>query len=170
MKLGPLEIRMAARKPPPRPPMDEMGATGTQIFGGLLTQQDYNSALIAPTLYDEYDKMRNDGQVKAALTVLKLPLLNADWSVEPASDTAQDQMIAEFIEDDLMNGMTVSWLDVLRQALLMLDYGSMPFEKVWRLGEDGRVHLPKLAPRMPKTVLFWLVDVTGGRGGHPAGG
>ena len=165
MKLGPLVIRMAARKAAPRPPMDEMGATGTQIFGGLLTQQDYNSALIAPTLYDEYDKMRNDGQVKAALTVIKLPLLNADWSVEPASDAAPDREIAEFIEEDLMNGMTVSWPDVLRQALLMLDYGSIPFEKVWRLGEDGLVHLRKLAPRMPKTVLFWLVDETGGLSG-----
>jgi len=164
LKLGPLEIRMAARKPA-RPPMDEMGATGTSVFGGLLTQQDYNSALAAPTLYDEYDKMRNDGQVKAALTVIKLPLLNADWSVEPASDTAQDRMIAEFIEEDLMNGMTISWPDFLRQALLMLDYGSFCFEKVWRLGEDGLVHLRKLAPRMPKTVLFWLVDETGGLAG-----
>jgi len=165
MKLGPLEIRMAARKPPPRPPMDEMGATGTQVFGGLLTQQDYNLALTAPTLYDVYDKMRNDGQVKAALNAIKWPLLNADWSIEAASDGAQDRMIAEFVEDDLMNGMTVSWPDVLRQALLMLDYGSMPFEKVWRLGEDGLVHLKKLAPRMPKTVLFWLVDETGGLAG-----
>ncbi len=164
MKLGPLEIRMASRKTP-RPSTEELGATGTQIFGGLLTQQDYNSALIAPTLYDEYDKMRNDGQVKAALMVIKLPLLNADWSVEPASDAAPDRMIAEFIEEDLMNGMTVSWPDILRQALLMLDYGSMPFEKVWRLGEDGLVHLRKLAPRMPKTVLFWLVDETGGLAG-----
>jgi len=164
LKLGPLEIRMAARKSA-RPSMDEMGATGTQIFGGLLTQQDYNSALIAPTLYDKYDEMRNDCQVKAALTVIKLPLLNADWSVEPASDTPQDRQIAEFIEEDLMNGMTVSWPDILRQALLMLDYGSMPFEKVWRLGEDGLVHLRKLAPRMPKTVLFWLVDETGGLAG-----
>src|SRR3990172_1532404 len=134
-----------------RPALSEMGATGTQIFGGMLLQQDYNAALASPQSYDEFDKMRNDGQVKAALTVIKLPLLNAQWSIEPASDSPRDREIAAFIEDDLMNGMTVSWPDFLRQALLMLDYGSMPFEQVWNL-RDGMVHLRKLAPRLPRKI------------------
>jgi len=154
---------MAARKP--APPLGEIGRTGSQIFGGLLTQQDYNESLVAPTLYDVIDKMRNDGQVRAALSVIKLPILNADWKIEPASDSAQDREIAEFIHEDLMCGMTISWPDFLRQALLMLDYGSMPFEKVWYLGDDQKVHLRKLAPRLPRTVQYWLVDDAGGLAG-----
>jgi len=170
LKIGLLEIKLASRNgaqpsSPARPQFDEIGRTGTQIFAGLVTQQDYNASLMAPVLYDEYDKMRNDGQVRAALTVIKLPILNADWKIESASDSAQDREIAEFIEADLMMGMTISWTDYLRQALLMLDYGSMPFEKVWRLGDDGKVHLRKLAPRLPRTVQFWLTDDTGGLAG-----
>jgi len=115
--------------------MGELGSTGTQIFGGLLTQQDYNATLQAPQAYDVYEKMRNDGQVRAALTAIKLPLLNADWFIEPASDSGKDREIAERIGENLMEGMTVSWRDYLRQALLHLDYGSMPFEKVWWIVE-----------------------------------
>lgn len=159
MRLGPLEVRL--QRNGNRPPLTELGATGTQIFGGILQQQDYNPALNTPQSYDEYDKMRNDGQVRAALTAIKLPLLNADWFIEPASDSATDREIAERLERNLMAEMTVSWRDYLRQALLHLDYGSMPFEKVWRM-EDGLVMLRKLAPRLPRTITQWQVDETGG--------
>lgn len=149
----------------PTPHLEEMGATGTQIFGGLLTQQDYNAELAAPNIYDVYDKMRlGDGQVKAALTIIKLPLLNTDWYVEPPTDRPQDREIADFIHDGLMEGMTHSFQDHLQQVLLHLDYGVMPFEKVWTVHE-GRVYLRKLAPRLPKSVLHWLTDETGGLAG-----
>lgn len=162
MKLGPVEIKL--QRNVKRPPLSEMGVTGTQIFGGLLAQQDYNAALTTPTLYDEYDKMRNDGQVKAALTVIKLPLLNATWGVESASDKPMDREIAERVEQNLLHEMTISWPDYLRQVLLMLDYGSMPFEKVWAI-EGGMVRLRKLAPRLPRTVVYWMTDSTGGLAG-----
>jgi hypothetical protein len=141
-----------------------MGATGTNIFGGLLGQQDYNPTLQTPEAYTVYEKMRNDGQVRAALSALKLPLLNADWFIESASDSPLDVEIAERLEQNLMEGMTVSWRDYLRQLLLYLDYGSMPFEKVWEIRE-GLVMLRKLAPRLPKTVQNWLTDETGGFAG-----
>ncbi len=169
MKLGPVTITLSrsdlATKPNPGPaPTGEIGASGTNFFGGLLTQQDYNPDLQAPAVYDIYDKMRlGDGQVKAALTVMKLPILRATWTVEPASDGPEDRMIAEFLEADLM-GMSLSWQTWLREALLHLDYGSMPFETVWELRE-GKVHLRKLAPRMPKTITNWLIDNHGGLSG-----
>jgi phage gp29-like protein len=164
VKLGPLEIRLQRNGNQPKPPLTELGATGTHIFGGLLQHQDYNATLVAPEAYDVYDKMRNDGQVRAALTAIKLPLLNADWYIESASDSATDREIAERLERNLMAEMTVSWRNFLRQALLHLDYGSMPFEKVWRL-DDGLVMLRKLAPRLPRTIQKWLVDESGGLAG-----
>jgi hypothetical protein len=145
-----------------KPSTIEIGATGTQIFGNRLMQEDYNSSLQGPESYDEFDKMRlSDGQVKAALTVIKLPLLNADWFVEPASDSAQDREIAERLDKGLKEEMTTPWQAVLRQILLHLDYGSMPFEKCWELRE-GLVMLRKLAPRLPKSITHWEVDDRGG--------
>ena len=171
MKLGPLTIERnrpqnAARE---APALGEMGAPGTQIFGGQLSHQDYNPDLAAPACYDVYDKMRlSDGQVGAALAVIKLPILRAHWEVEPASDRAEDRMIAEFCERDLRS-MTTSFAATLRQITLFLDYGSMPFEEVWEVREDGLVHLRKLAPRLPRTVVRWLVDDTGGFAGIEQG-
>ena len=163
MRVGPLEFKVQrAGKAPPA--MGELGATGTSIFGGLLQQVDYNQKLQAPQLYDVIEQMRNDGQVRAALTAIKLPLLNADWFVEPASNAALDREIAERLEQNLMEGMTSTWRNYLRHTLLHLDYGSMPFEKVWII-QDGLVMLRKLAPRLPKTVQEWLTDETGGLAG-----
>lgn len=170
MKLGPVTITLSrsdlAAHPTPGPaPTGEIGASGTNFFGGLLTQQDYNPDLQAPAIYDVYDKMRKgDGQVKAALLIMKLPILRSTWTVEPASDGPEDRMIAEFLEADLKDGMTISWQTYLRQAMLHLDFGSMPWELVWEMRE-GKVHLRKLAPRMPRTITNWLVDEHGGLAG-----
>ena len=169
MKLGPVEVKFSrtggsvelAEKP--RLGLGELGATGTQIFGGLMQQQDYNADLHTSLRYAVYDKMRRaDGQVRAGLAVIKLPLLRAKWSIKPASPSTQDREIAEFLSDNLFGAMSFPWLKTLRQVLLCLDYGNMPFETVWTIGDDGLVHLRKLAPRLPPTIQKWYVDEYGG--------
>lgn len=180
MRIGPLTIERARptavttatpakNAATTRPPEGEIGAPGTSIAGGWMTHQDYNPDLQAPELYEKYDRMRlNDGQVGAALAVVKLPILRAHWEVEPASDSAEDVAIAEFCERDLRN-MTTSFAATLRQILLYLDYGSMLFEKVWEVRDDGMVHLRKLAPRLPRTILRWRADEHGGFAGVQQG-
>ena len=171
MKIGPLVIARAqtAEKPKERAPLGEIGAPGTQIFGGRVLQEDYNPDLQRPACYDVYDRMRlSDGQVAAALAVIKLPILRAHWQVEPASDSAQDREIAEFCESDLRS-MTTSFNSTLRQILLHLDYGCYTFEKVWEYREDGKVHLRKLAPRSPRSLLEIQVDEFGGFAGVKQG-
>jgi hypothetical protein len=151
---------MAARRP--QPSMGEIGATGTSIFGNLLSQNDYNVELQTPQLYEVIDKMRKgDGQIAAVLRVMKLPLVNADWKIEKASDSPLDRMIAEVIEEDFFGGMELSFNSWLRQALLHLDFGCMPFEQNWRLDDSGLIRLKNLAPRLPRTVQDWLVDDKG---------
>lgn len=171
MRIGPVTltrtppppIDLAQNKRPVRIDSGEVGATGAVIFGGILGQTDYNPDLQPPLSYDIYDKMRKgDGQVRAALSAIKLPLLRAEWPVEPASDSAEDKEIAEFIEEGLQ-ALSSSWQQTLRHILLHLDYGSMPFEKVWEVDSgDKRVHLRKLAPRLPRTISKWQLDDTGG--------
>jgi hypothetical protein len=46
-----------------------------------------------------------------------------------------------------------SWLEHLELALLMLPFGHIFFEQLYRVDDDGnRAHLGKLEPRMPKTI------------------
>ena len=171
MKIGPLTITRAQNAAQrSKPDLTEYGAPGTSIFGGQLNQQtDYNPDLMPPQCYDVYDKMRmSDGQVRAALSVVKLPILRAHWQVEPASDSANDRAVAEFIEEDL-DSLSTSFISTLRQILLMLDYGSMLFEPVWYVGDDNVIHLRKLAPRLPRSIVQWLVDENGGFAGVKQG-
>ena len=165
LKLAGWEIKAS------RPPKGEVGTTGTSsmALGGdiILTEEDYNPDLRGQAFYDQIDRMRlSDSQVKAVMSILKLPLLAADWGIEPASDNPKDIEIAEWLEDRFFNHQMRSWDYLLRHALLALDFGCMPFEMVWDVETDDMlnrpmVHLTKLAPRMPRTIMEWRLTEDG---------
>ena len=170
MRLGPLDIRLAEKRPPP----GELGATGTSISpsaggvgSGLLTEEDYNPDLAGEKLYKEIDRMRmSDSQVRAALTVIKLPLMAADWTFEAPTDSPKDKEISEWLELQLLTKLRHPWVWTLRHILLHLDFGTMPFEMVWDVADDPMLRKPMitlkdLAPRMPKTITEWRLDDEG---------
>lgn len=151
----------------------EVGVTGTTVQGGLILQ-DPNAELRFPRSVAIYDKMRRtDGQVKAALLAITLPVLSLEWDIEPhrsinpetgeAGDPApQDQEIARFIRSDLLEGMSAPWRRVLREILGMLWAGFWIVEPVWETREDGLVHLRKLGSRLPSSVFRWQIARDGG--------
>lgn len=149
--------------PPPR--KGEIGWTGNKIFSGL-PMDEYNPDLVFPSSTEVYDRMRrSDGQVAAVLNAMKLPIRATKWYVEPDDVPEKDkktaEQIAEFVEDNLMNGMKYSWDDHLREALLMLDFGLSVFEKVWRFDTwHGRrvVMLDKYAPRVTPSIWRFPQD------------
>jgi hypothetical protein len=112
-----------------------------------------------------YDMKRNDGAVRGSLRLLKTPIQAAHWFIEPASDSALDKNIAEFVEDCLFRKMNVDWSQVLDDVLLMFDYGYMVFEKVYDFDLDGKLILKKLAPRHPLDIQEWVFDDHGGPSG-----
>lgn len=139
-----------------------IGASGTTNFQGIIDTDEYVSELKGSTLYTTIDKMRwSDASVQAALLMCELPIRSAEWDIEPASKDAQDVEIAEFVKDNLFNGLTIPWEDTLRQILLMHPYGCMPFEVIYKITEDGKIGWRKWAPRLPKTIIRWNVDKNG---------
>ena len=170
VKLGPFEITLAEHPVAGR----EIGETGTLVSpssGGtgtqILTEDDYNQDLTGIKLYDEIDRMRrSDSQIKAALSVIKLPLMSSDWHIEPASKDEIDVRIAQWVEDHLIDGLVHAWDFNLRHMLLHLDMGVMPFELVWEVLDDPDFNRPlltlvDLAPRMPRTIIEWQLDDQG---------
>jgi len=140
----------------------EVGASGTTNFQGYIDTDEYKAELTGSTLYTTVDKMRwSDASVQAALLLCELPIRSAEWDVEPAGDDAQSKEIAEFIKENMFEGLTISWEDTLRQILLMQPYGCMVFEVVYKMTEDGKIGWRKWAPRMPKTIEKWNVDING---------
>lgn len=171
MRVGPWQITKAAQG---KPPVGELGAPGTQVTpsaGGLgvavLSEADYNPDLVGTKLYDEVDRMRkSDSQVKAALGVIKLPLLASEWRMVPATDSSEDKDIATWIENQLKTQLRHNWYWILRHILLHLDFGSMPFETLWGVKDDSTFNRPMvaltdLAPRLPRTVKEWRLDQHG---------
>ena len=141
----------------------EIGSPGTQIFSGIITGEEYNTDLTGSAGRAIYEKMRrSDGTVSAAVRVCVLPLLRANWTVEPASEDKQDKLIAEHVQENLFGGMTITWESFLRQALtLMLSFGFSMFEKVYEVRDDNKYYYKKLAPRLPRTIYKWYVDDEG---------
>jgi len=163
MKLGPVSINLIEKKPHKPVSTVEIGAPGTQIFSGIISGEEYNADLSGSAGRDIYDRMRrSDGTVSAAIKVCALPLLCANWTVEPASEDKQDRLIAEHMQENLMGGMTITWDSFLRQALtLMLSFGFSMFEKVYEIRGDDKYYYKKLAPRLPKTLYQWYTDEEG---------
>jgi len=148
-------------------PRAELGDSGTRLLHGIITEE-YNPQLQGIQGIRVFEEMRkSDGTVRAAMMVCTLPIRRADWYVKPASDSTQDEEIANFVRHALFDWVEdMTWDDILRQALLMTAFGVMLFEKVYgTMDHEGKTYvtLSKLAPRLPKSILQWeLVDHTFG--------
>ncbi len=149
---------LAEKKPTVKGSFGEVGAPGTQFFAGYISGEEYNPKLQGQAGLKIYDEMRrSDGMVRASMLAVTLPIRQAIWRIEPASDDPKDQEIAGLVSDNLFGGMSITWADFLRQALLHLPFGFMMFEEVLKV-ENNKILYKKLAPRLPKTLWRWNVD------------
>lgn len=155
-------------------PTTEIGwAGGTSNFW---TYDEFETTpeLRWPQSVSVYEQMRTqDSQIVSVLRAVALPVQRTPWRIDPAGAKAR---VAQFVGDEL--GLPVvgkqpkptprtrdrfSWSEHLEQALLMLPFGHMFFEQVYRIDPGGdRAHLRKLAPRMPRTIAEIKVAPDGG--------
>ncbi|HUI42083.1 MAG TPA: hypothetical protein VL523_08950 [Terriglobia bacterium] len=83
---------------------------------------------------------------------------------------AKAQEIADFVRENLFGGLefrtstggwaTQNWDDVVRNALLMLDFGCAAHEDVWTV-DGSSIRLRKLAARLPITFYRWYTEADG---------
>lgn len=159
----------------PAPSTRETGYAGPGTVGGWWSQLDDETApeLRWPLSVHVFSRMeRTDSQAASVMRAVTLPIRRTQWSIQQAG--ASDE-VTQFVAAEL--GLPVdgadavpaartrdrfSWPDHLRQALRMLVHGHMFFEQVYRIGDDGRAHLRKLAPRLPQTITAVNVASDGG--------
>ena len=140
----------------------EQGHSGTVIFRGIITQEEYNLKLAnAITANRIYDTMRrSDATVRSTLQVCKLPLLSAQWGMEAASDDKLDEEIADFVKREIFE-RNVNFHNFLREGLTMFDFGFSLAEKTYELTEcDGktRIGLKKIGFRKQKSIQSWETE------------
>jgi phage gp29-like protein len=145
----------------------ELGFGGSGV-GYLLTNlgaDEYLPELSFPRSISVYTRMRrSDATVQALELAITLPIRATDWDVQPASDDPTAKEAADLVYDNLFGGMTHTFDDFLRDALLALFYGFTVFEKVFEERDDYIVWR-KFAPRHPQTIERFLFDETGGLAG-----
>jgi hypothetical protein len=145
------------------PPTTDIGAP--DFWWGQVEPEWFENTydLNFPESVVTYSRMRHDPQIKAVLNAYILPILRATWVIDP--DGARDE-VAEHVADDLGVNILgqderpgaarrrgVIWQRHLRQALYeQLVFGFMPFERRYRIDDDGSAHLDALGARMPWTV------------------
>lgn len=160
------------------------GATGVGD-GFYVDGLEVNADLRFPASTIVYDRMRReDGQVGSVARAIVYPILNAKRRL--AGDNVRPEVL-KFVEAELGLDLTpgrarrrrqgIVLTEHLREAVLALWFGFMPFEQVYDVGpaapglEDpaspGRLyaHLRKLAPRMPRTLQEVRVSRDGGLAG-----
>ncbi len=161
LSLGLDKIPAPPRAAVVRPDLAEYGAAGTPIFGGFVRERgEYNPDLEGLAAIDTYEKMRRgDSMVAATLLGMKLPIRSAKWAVvAPEDATPEETAAADFVRECLFD--RIDFEGVLRNALLMLDFGVAVHEDVWVI-DGNRVRLKKCAGRLPITFYRWITDQTG---------
>ena len=167
--------------PPPPVSVREKGY-GHDVSGGNTFWTDLANEetpeLIWPNSIPVYDRMRRqDAQVSSVLRAVTSPIMRTGWFIDPAG--CPDEIV-EFVaanlglpikgadpatgnHQQLLRGRDrFSWNNHTRMALLMLPFGHMYFEQVYRFDERGRARIRKLAPRMQRSISNINVARDGG--------
>jgi hypothetical protein len=159
------------------------GNTGLIPWSAFSDVTETVPELAWPNSITTYSAMRTDAQIASLLLAFTLPIRRYGSYIDP--NGARDQVV-EDVANDL--NLPIEGQDPkptgrrrdrfshdrhLFHALLMLTYGSMFFETVYRFDESSqRYRLRKLAPRMPGTISEIQVARDGGLEyirQHPAG-
>lgn len=129
--------------------------------------------LISPTTRRlAYAQMLNDAGVDVSVRAIKTPVLGADIYIEPHSDDPTDQLISEFVWDNLAAGMSSPFINSLEDILRFFEDGYSILEKVYELrawspaasGANTRNYtmLKKLGVRPESTISGIEYDNNGG--------
>jgi len=152
----------------------EIGASGLRVSGGR-PQDEFHRNLRGDRAIRIYREMAdNDAIVGAMLTAIDLTLRKVEWDAEPADETPEAQMGAEFLASCL-GDLNVPWNQVVSAALSMLPYGWAFMETVYKIRggdvedptrrskyDDGLVGWRKHALRAQETRARWAFGPDGG--------
>lgn len=92
-----------------------------------------------------YDKIRTDAHVFSCLQQRKGWLLAKSWDIQPASNSSQDERVAQFMRE-VINDRLSNFQQSVEDMLSALDYGFSVSEAIWSQ-ENGAWMLDYLEPR-----------------------
>jgi hypothetical protein len=179
MRRGDAQVRatLAACKLPVQSAKWEVVANPSGAMGSDHPEPVRHSAANGPERSEgAQGKLREGSQAASEKQILRPPgrAQNDGRAVSSTGagrvTAAKAKEVADFVKENLFGGLefktstggwaTQSWDSVVRNALLMLDFGCAAHEDVWTVDGD-RIRLRKLAARLPITFYRWHTEADG---------
>lgn len=166
MKIGRLTINLAQQKKPNTDAEIGTGNLNPSFFAGEVID-------VSKVKIKDLIKMRqNDGTVQSLYSIITLPILANNWSIEPDEDAPDNEAAkaqAAFVKQALTlpphkGGMTTPFRLVLADMLRAVLEGYRAYEKVYTLNDAGQVVYRKIAQRDNQTIIL-KTDERGGFNG-----
>ncbi len=150
---------------------EELGFSGVEVVSGQI-EFEYQKDLRNPEQRNQiYRKMRSDGSVDTALSLIELPLMSQTANVIAASSEADDQLRKDFIYENVLSESNISssytYKDHISEEVKVFQYGHNIFEIVTRDGDwiapNGKTYhnmklMHKLAMRHPISIEEWVMN------------
>lgn len=152
----------------------ELGSTGLKETGGYI-REDFLPEFTGQRKYKILREMLdNEPLISGVDYAIRQLIKQVKWTVKPASDSAEDVALAEFVESCL-HDMEYSWNETLDEILSMIGMGFSVHEEIYkvRVGPqeqsgkyhsqytDGKIGWRKLPLRAQETILEWKFDDRG---------
>lgn len=155
----------AAREPEEEPQVNS--AAVTQIYGdrGLsmwagYMGEEYFTELKPWTNEAKYIlEARDEPVISTMLEAVKMPMIKAEITCEPASDDEADRIAADFVLENLNQMHRQSLRGWITDTLEAIEFGFAVAEIVLEKRSDGRMWLRNLEPRGQETLRRWgIID------------
>lgn len=150
-----------------RPRFDNLGISGTQVSGGIITGKEKNPELFGVNWVEEAeDMLMTDPVITKCWFMVKQTLLSATWAFE--SQNEEDETcneLADFANEAFGFGGFSGMMEIPFQTQLEYICQAFPigfryFEELYKAGPDSkgrvRIWLKKYADREPTAHLKWL--------------
>lgn len=146
----------------------QIGTSGLKRQGPYV-YEEFLPELRWPYAGKVYHEMAdNDAVIGAILYLAEMLIRGTTWTVEPASQSAEDLEAAKFL-DSCMHDMDMSWANTICEILSMLTYGFSFHEEVYKVRRgpdetncryrskytDGRIGWRRLPVRAQTSLHEW---------------
>jgi len=131
-----------------KPEMQELaqadhGIAMTSAYTNILIENPDSVLVRKGRDYTVYNELLRDDQVHSTFQQRRTGVTAASWTVEPASESAQDKRAADFLTEQLQH---VKWDDVTDKMLYGIFYGFAVAEAMWAM-DGGLVGLDAIKVR-----------------------
>ena len=134
-----------------------VGAPGLKQYAGVV-REEFLRELIGRKGMATFREMReNDPTIGAIMYLFESFLSAADWRVEGATASAEDQDAADFVQENLANLTWDTFEDTLSDIITFMTFGFSVHEKIYR--REGNILMWAGFPiRAQETLFKWVFD------------